>query len=225
MIFLVPLIEEALSLIKPQMSISLGGGSNVAKLASAIVSQSHLNLTICTPSEATKKYCESLGLAITNTDEISHIDLAFDGCDSLDTNLNALKSNGGIHLFEKINAELADEYIILAPFQRVTKQLSPQIPLTLEIMEKALIPIQKVLERLHLKHEVRLAKEIAGYARTPSGNLLIDCYSSNWDNIININNSLTQLNGVVATSFFENLVTLAITFDELGNIHKFRKED
>ena len=33
-------------------------------------------------------------------------DLAFDGCDSIDQNFNALKSGGGIHLFEKIAAEM-----------------------------------------------------------------------------------------------------------------------
>lgn len=222
---MVPIIEEALSLIKPQMCISLGGGSNVAKLAFALSECPDLNLTICTPSEITKSYCESIGLTVTGIDNISHIEVAFDGCDSLDTNLNALKSNGGIHLFEKINAELADEYIILAPFQRVTKFLDSNVPLTVEVIEKALVSVQPKIKELQLKTKVRSARDVSGYARTLSGNLLIDCYSKDWSNIASINDSLTQLNGVVATSFFKNLVTLAITFDETGKVHKFRKEN
>ena len=220
-----PIIQKSLTLIKPNMTISLGGGSNVAKLASALAVKPELNLTICTPSELTKNYCNSLGIPVTNSDEVKHINLAFDGCDSLDTNLNALKSNGGIHLFEKINAELADDYIILAPLERVTNSLNPQIPLTLEVVDVTSAVVLRLLKHLNLKSNIRLAKDIAGYARTPSGNLLIDCYAHDWNNISQINSVVSQQNGVIATSFFENLITLGLTFDETGKVHEFRKED
>ncbi|QYH52945.1 ribose-5-phosphate isomerase A [Liquorilactobacillus hordei] len=220
-----PIIQKSLTLIKPNMTISLGGGSNVAKLASALAVKPELNLTICTPSELTKNYCNSLGISVTNSDEVKHINLAFDGCDSLDTNLNALKSNGGIHLFEKINAELADDYIILALLERVTKSLNPQIPLTLEVVDVTSAVVLRLLKYLNLKSNIRLAKDIAGYARTPSGNLLIDCYAHDWNNISQINSIVSQQNGVIATSFFENLITLGLTFDETGKVHEFRKED
>ncbi|WP_241259026.1 ribose-5-phosphate isomerase A [Ligilactobacillus pobuzihii] len=93
--------------------------------------------------------------------------MAFDGCDSLDTNLNALKSNGGSHLFEKITAELADEYIILALFQRVTKFLDSKVPLTVKVIEKALVSVQPKIKELQLKTKVRLASDIAVYVRIP----------------------------------------------------------
>lgn len=218
------LIEEALLLIKPNMSISLGGGSNVAKLAAELAKHKNLHLTICTPSEVTQNYCKSIGIPITSFNQASHFDIAFDGCDSLDSNLNALKSNGGIHLSEKVSAELADEYVILAPLQRVTKILSPDIPLTLEIDEKVIGPIQKQLNELKLRSKIRMSNDIAGYVRTASGNLLIDCYADNWGNISFLNDSLAKLNGVIATSFFENLVTLALTFDTDGKIHKFERK-
>lgn len=218
------IIKEALSLIKPNMSISLGGGSNVAHLASAISQNNDLKLMICTPSEITKNYCESIGLTITNIETVPQIDLAFDGCDSLDNNLNALKSNGGIHLSEKINAELANEYIILTPLQRFSELLDSEVPLTLEIVEPALKLIQRRIEKLHLEPKIRLSSDIAGYTRTPSGNILIDCYSKNWRDIDEINASLIKLNGVVATSFFKDLVTMVLAFDENGQVHKFRRE-
>ncbi|KRN11340.1 ribose 5-phosphate isomerase [Liquorilactobacillus mali KCTC 3596 = DSM 20444] len=225
MIKLTPIIKRALTLIKPNMNISLGGGSNVANLANALAAKPDLNLTICTPSELTRSLCESLGITVADSNKIKHLDLAFDGCDSLDINLNALKSNGGIHLFEKINAELADRYIILAPLQRVTKLLNPEVPLTLEIVAAARATVLRQIEKLNLKSSIRMANDIAGYARTPLGNLLVDCYSSDWSNISEINSVISQQNGVIATSFFENLVTLGLTFDENGKVHEFRKED
>lgn len=78
---------------------------------------------------------------------------------------------------------------------------------------------------MNLKSNIRLAKDIAGYARTPSGNLLIDCYAHDWNNISQINSVVSQQNGVIATSFFENSITLGLTFDETGKVHEFRKED
>ncbi|MCP0887119.1 ribose-5-phosphate isomerase A [Ligilactobacillus sp. WILCCON 0076] len=219
------LIKEAVKLIKPNMKISLGGGSNVAKLASALAKENNLNLTICTPSEITKKYCNLLGMQITSIAEMTQIDLAFDGCDSLDMELNALKSNGGIHLFEKVVAKLADRYIILTPLERVTEVLNPKVPLTIEITDVSKKVIQHKLEELALTYTIRTAQNIAGYARTPSGNLLIDCYAENWNDIASINATIAQQNGVVATSFFENMVTGALTFDKNGKIRKFRKED
>lgn len=95
--------QKALSKIKPNMSISLGGGSNVLNLAKDLC-QAHIsNLTLYSPSEITQAKCKQFGLKVLPFIENSpHLDLAFDGCDSIDKNFNALKSGGGIHLFEKL---------------------------------------------------------------------------------------------------------------------------
>lgn len=87
----------AFSKIKPHMTVSLGGGPNVFNLAQEIAHHNEIDLTLCSPSELTRLNCQKLGLKVVNLNQISHIDLAFDGCDSVDYNFNALKSNGGIH--------------------------------------------------------------------------------------------------------------------------------
>ena len=82
--------ELALSKIKPKMTISLGGGSTVFKLAQAIA-QHNLNITLYSPSELTCFKCKELGLELLPSTAATKIDIAFDGCDSIDKNFNVLK--------------------------------------------------------------------------------------------------------------------------------------
>ncbi|WP_367302417.1 ribose-5-phosphate isomerase A, partial [Lactobacillus helveticus] len=121
----------AISKIKTGMTISLGGGHNVMNLAEELHQSSITNITLCSPSELTRMNVHPL-------DEIKWIDLAFDGCDSVDYQLNALKSGGGIHLFEKIAAQMSKEYILLVPEKRVQKELSSKVPLCIEVAEPAI---------------------------------------------------------------------------------------
>ncbi|NME19874.1 ribose-5-phosphate isomerase A [Lactobacillus johnsonii] len=197
--------QKALSKIKPNMSISLGGGSNVLNLAKDLC-QAHIsNLTLYSPSEITQAKCKQFGLKVLPfIENLPHLDLAFDGCDSIDKNFNALKSGGGIHLFEKLAAENTEEYILLLPAERFRDELSPTIPLCLENV------INSIPEEYDYK--IRLGKAVASFARSPLGNILIDIYPhTSWNNIKKLNSFLLKQNGVVSSSYFEGIVTSIIT--------------
>ncbi|ETY73267.1 ribose-5-phosphate isomerase A [Lactiplantibacillus fabifermentans] len=207
------------------MTLALGGGSNVAHLAHALAQRPALDLTIVSPSELTRTTCVQLGLPITNLTASMTIDLAFDGCDSLDTHLNALKSNGGIHSLEKIYAERADQYIILMPLSRLTPTLNADLPLCLEVIEPAVANVQHFVTAAGYQATIRTADQMAGWVRTPNGNLLLDVHASDWSQLSAFNAQVSQQNGVVATSYFKNLVTRAFAFDEAGTVHEIRKDE
>lgn len=197
--------------VKDGMTVSLGGGHNVMNLAQELSKSTFTNTTLFSPSELTRQSCQNLGLTVHPLDEVNHIDLAFDGCDSVDFNFNALKSGGGIHLFEKIAAQMSDEYILLLPEERIQKQLSAKVPLCLEVAEPAANKILTKCRQLNLKASIRLGEKVAAFARSPQGNLLIDIYADSWEKIDQINDQLSKENGVIASSYFANLVTSLIT--------------
>lgn len=204
--------QKALRKIKPHTTISLGGGNNVLDLAKDI-SKSHLsNLKLYSPSEITRTKCKHLGLKVmAMSADTPHFDLAFDGCDSIDKNFNALKSGGGIHLFEKIAAENATQYILLLPKERFRKELAPTVPLCLEVVTACLKNVINVIPQGY-DYEVRQGKAVASFARSPLGNVLIDIYPQNsWHNIKKLNSFLLKQNGVVSSSYFEGTVTSIIT--------------
>lgn len=210
------LIEVAKSMIKPQMTVSFGGGRTVSKLVKSLVD---IDIQVSTPSEMTRELCLELNIPVISIMEINRFDLAFDGCDSLDENLNALKSNGGIHTFEKLYANLADKYVIMAPKEKFASKLNPAVPLTLEVLDQAIPQIIKEVQFLGGRGIVRQSKDIAGIVRTSNGNGLIDCYFEDWEKIDQIDAVLTEQNGVLGTSYFKNLVTDALLASNNGVEH------
>ena len=202
-----PLIAAALKMIKPQMTVSFGGGRTVGRLIRAIKEPT---IKIASPSEQTRQLCLELGIPVVSLPQVKKFDLAFDGCDSLDENLNALKSNGGIHTFEKLYAQLADRYIIMAPIERFKEELNPDVQLTLEVLDLAIPQVITEVEKLGGSAKIRQASEMAGMVRTPNGNGLVDIHFENWTNISEINRQLAQTTGVMGTSYCENIVTDAL---------------
>ncbi|KRN28767.1 ribose 5-phosphate isomerase [Lactobacillus selangorensis] len=219
-----PIIKTALALIKPHMQIGLGGGHNVANLTAALAKRTDLNLTFYSPSELTRQNCRRLGLAVTALTPDTHIDLAFDGCDSVDTAFHALKSNGGIFLAEKAYAERSQEYILLVPADRRRPALNPAVPLTIEVAPIAAETVLQFIQTQGYQAEVRAGEKVASWARTPAGNLLVDCQADDWFDIGNFNAAVSRQNGVVATSYFANLVTQVLTFAPDGTVKHYRKE-
>lgn len=95
--------KEALKYIKDGMCIGLGGGSTIGYLAEYLAKEER-KITVVTPSDDTAELCKNLGLMVLSLEMTAHINIAFDGCDELDKELNALKANGAIHTKEKIKS-------------------------------------------------------------------------------------------------------------------------
>lgn len=204
------------------MTISLGGGHNVFNLAKAI-KQASLDINIVSPSEITRYNCKEIGLTVHPLDETTEIDIAFDGCDSVDYSFNALKSGGNIYLYEKIAAQMSKEYILLLPNERIQKELSNKIPLSIEVASPSAQQILDFCKSLKIEADLRLNQ--ASFARSPLGNLLIDLHAENWQNIDQINEQLIKQNGVIASSYFTNLVTSLITTNENDEAIEIKKGD
>lgn len=210
------LIEKALKMIEPNMIVSFGGGRTVGRLIKSIDTS---KISVASPSEQTRNLCQSLNIPVMPLEQINQFDLAFDGCDSLDSQLNVLKSNGGIHTFERLYANRAKRYIIMAPQTRYTEKLNPQVQLTLEVLDMAIPQVLDEVSILGGNAETRQSQDMAGMVRT---NGLVDCHFDDWDNIDLINSRLSQMTGVLGTSYFKNVVTDALlaTDDDVKHIKK-----
>ena len=134
--------KEALSYIKDKSIIGLGGGTTISYLVSYI-KESELDVKIVTPSFETEKLCIENGLVVLPTWSVESISVAFDGCDEIDKELNALKSGGGIHTKEKIIASMADEYILLVDESKVSNKLEFKYPVVLEIIPESKSIVEK----------------------------------------------------------------------------------
>lgn len=211
------LIASALEMIKPGMTVSFGGGRTVGRLIKALKVS---DLEIASPSEMTQNLCRELHIKVISLDQVTKFDLAFDGCDSIDQNLNALKSNGGIHTLEKLYANKAERYIIMVPEERFTENLNSDVQLSLEVLDLAIPAVAEEVKKLGGHPEIRQSSDMAGIVRTVNGNGLVDCYFDDWSKIEEIEMNLSRMTGVLGTSYFKNIVTdvLLSTDNEVKHI-------
>lgn len=205
--------EAALKYIENKMTVGLGGGSTIGYLAQ-LIKDRQLDVEIVTPSMKTEKLCRELGLKVVPLEYAEKIDTAFDGCDEVDFELNALKSGGGIHTKEKITAQLAEKYILLADDSKVVPKLTFKHPVVLEIIRESLALVRRETEKLGGKFRLREAVKKDGYVISDSGNLLADIYFENVENIKELHSRLKNTAGVVEISLFCGVVHSVIYADE-----------
>lgn len=208
------IVQQALSLIKPGMVVGFGGGSTVAELVKEAAN--HVNdIQVVTPSPTTRQLATVLGYTVIDPQYCDRLDIAFDGCDQLDSHGSALKSGGGIHANEKIIATLADEYWLLTIKSRlVGDTFDTKTPLVLEVLPKALALVMRTITDLGGQATIRTASNRDGMTLTDNGNFLIDCHFPSYAHLADLNTNFATLAGVVETSYFDHLVTNAILGDE-----------
>ena len=217
--------KEALKYIKDGMCIGLGGGSTVGYLAEYLAKEGK-RVTVVTPSDDTAELCKNLGLMVLSLEMTDYIDIAFDGCDELDRNLNALKANGAIHTREKIIASMAEKYVLLIDESKLYETLPLKDSVTLEVVPQSRNYVQTQVEKLGGKAVMRKSGAKAGFVISDNGNYILDTYFTEVDAFAGkpaeLHQKLKQLTGVVETALFIDVVAFALCVcgDEVKVIEK-----
>merc|ERR1712087_1058971 len=84
-------------------------------------------------SVRTKEQAEELGIPLTTLDEFSRLDVAIDGADEVDPDLNLVKGGGGALLREKMVEIVADKFIVIVDESKLCDALGPGFPVPVEI--------------------------------------------------------------------------------------------
>jgi ribose 5-phosphate isomerase A len=212
--------KAALSLIKPNQSVGLGAGSTIAHLVNLIAHECGFSasLKFTSSSFKTTQLLSGHGLTIQSPALLNKLDLYFDGCDQFDTELNALKSGGGIHTTEKILASMADQFILLGDESKFIKRLNAAYPLVIEILPQALqIVLAKLVALFPLATITqRISTQKDGALISDNGNMLVDVFFTELPNPAEINVQVKMIPGVVEHSLFYHLATKAIVAGENG---------
>ena len=209
----------ASKLVKDGMVVGLGGGSTISYLIDYVKDK---DIKVVSPSSKTVLLAQKMGLTVLNTQYVDHVDIAFDGCDEVDSHLNALKSGGGIHTQEKIIASMADEYIVLVDESKFHETLAFKVPVVVEVLPKAYSVVKKKLEKLNGNVELRTASNKDGFLMSDEGNILLDVYFDGVQDIRLLNQTLLMMPGVVDTSLFVDILTGMILVNDKGVFKKER---
>lgn len=107
--------EASLEYVEDGMVIGLGSGSTVnwmlKKLGELV--KDGLSIQGIPTSQRTERLARELGIPLTDFSEVTKVDIAIDGADEVDGNLNLLKGGGGSLVREKIVDSASDKLIII----------------------------------------------------------------------------------------------------------------
>lgn len=208
--------EAALKYIKNHTIIGLGGGSTISYLIE-FIKEAGLKVKVVTPSMTTAQKCIENGLEVVHTFAVDEIDIAFDGCDQITPQLDALKSGGAIHTKEKIIATMAKDYILLVDETKVIEELNlNQMPIVLEVLNEGKAYVEKCLKALGADVKMRTSSAKDGYTISDHGHLIMEAYFKGKVDLHALNEALLHLCGVVDTSLFYQIATRAIVVSESG---------
>ncbi|PAV18139.1 ribose-5-phosphate isomerase [Pyrrhoderma noxium] len=166
---------------KEHKVIGIGSGSTVPYVVERIVQQgSELNKDrVFLPTGfQSKELIVKANLRLGDVDQYPSIDVTIDGADEVDHELNCIKGGGACHLREKVLAEAAETWVVVADYRKNSEVLGTTYKAGVPI-EVAPFAYAKLLQNVHrLGSEaatLRMAKGgKAGPVVTDNGNFVID---------------------------------------------------
>lgn len=201
--------KAAFGMLKDGMIAGLGGGTTVALLIEEI-EKNHRNIQAVTPSWDTMQLCIRHHIPVLPLEMTKSIDIAFDGCDELDRDLNALKSCGGIHTREKITASMAKEYVLLADEGKLKDRLTFSCPVTVEVIRCAAAYVEACLQEMGAQVTVRRCEKKSGLVISDDGNYLMDAKFKQADDIGKLASALDRIPGIAGHSLFYHIASKAV---------------
>jgi len=160
--------------------IGVGSGSTVPYMIDRIKSQGdYLNQSrwFLPTSFQSKELIVSAGLKLGDVDQFPTIDVTIDGADEIDEDLNAIKGGGACLLREKVVAEAAKVWVLVADNRKDSKILGTtwKQGIPIEVVPFAWSKVHLGLKNLgSTKPSLRMGKAKAGPVVTDNGNFIID---------------------------------------------------
>jgi ribose 5-phosphate isomerase A len=204
--------EKAADYVKDGMVIGLGTGSTVfytlTKLGQLV--QQGLSIKGIPTSLQTEKLAKELGIPLVSFNEIEQIDLAIDGADEVNPDLNLIKGGGGALLREKIIARAAGTFIVVADSHKMVDTLG-SFPHPVEVIPFGMEMTRKYLEELGGSPKLR-QKNGSAY-QTDNGHYIFDCSFREITHPGDLERDLNLIPGVVDNGLFVGMADIVITLD------------
>uniref|UniRef100_H0VFB7 ribose-5-phosphate isomerase n=1 Tax=Cavia porcellus TaxID=10141 RepID=H0VFB7_CAVPO len=178
---------------------------------------------VCIPSSfQARQLILQYGLTLSDLDRHPQIDLAIDGADEVDADLNLIKGGGGCLTQEKIVAGYASQFIVIADFRKNSKNLGDHwhkgIPL--EVIPMAYVPVSRAVTRkFGGEVELRMAVNKAGPVVTDNGNFILDWKFDQVHEWKEVNTAIKMIPGVVDTGLFINMAERVYFGMQDGSVH------
>jgi ribose 5-phosphate isomerase A len=143
------------------------------------------------------------GIPLTNFDEHTKLDVAIDGADQVDSNLNLIKGGGGAHVREKIVASAAKKFIVVVDEKKIVEKLNMPVPVEALPFSSGLV--MKRLKKIKATPVLRMSGDSP--VESDNGNIIIDADFGTISSPETMESRINSIHGVVDNGIFTGLTS------------------
>lgn len=217
--------------VKTNQKLGVGSGSTIVFAVERLaerVKQEKLQVVCVPTSFQARQLIIDNGLTLGDLETHPELDVAIDGADEVDKDLNCIKGGGGCQTQEKIVAANAKTFVVIADYSKKSSSLGEKWTkgLPIEVLPFAYKPVKLRLEKMGGAAELRMAQRKAGPVVTDNGNLILDwkfnpTQGANWTIIAS---KLAEIPGVVETGLFVNMASRVYFGQADGTVEVFERQ-
>ncbi|NMC04002.1 MAG: ribose-5-phosphate isomerase RpiA [Candidatus Lokiarchaeota archaeon] len=214
----------------PGMKVGIGSGSTIVYSVERIgekIKAGNLKdiVAVCTSYQSTL-LCRAHGIPVTTLDDPrvdGSLDVAIDGADEFDSELNLIKGGGGAHTQEKIIDSAAKVFVVVVDEKKQSRKLGEKWAVPVEIIPASLNIVMKKLVAMSAKPELRMGVKKMGPVITDNGNFIIDAKLGIIDDPAAMERRLNEITGVVENGIFANMAKIIYMGKSDGSVDVFKR--
>ncbi|XP_054809861.1 probable ribose-5-phosphate isomerase 2 [Prosopis cineraria] len=224
---------KAVEYVESGMVLGLGTGSTakhaVARIGELLKQGKLENIIGIPTSKMTQEQAVSVGIPLSDLDSHPIVDLAIDGADEVDPDLNLVKGRGGSLLREKMIEGACKKFIVIVDETKQVKYLGGSgLAVPVEIVpfcwKFTASRLQKMFEDSGCEAKLRTSGENEKPFVTDNGNYIVDLYfKRSIGDLKAASDAILRLAGVAEHGMFLDMATTVIVAGELGVTVKNKK--
>ena len=207
---------EAAKLVNDGDVVGLGTGSTthyfIERLGERIKTE-EINILGVPTSFQSFFLGRDLGIPITTLEE-HKVDIAVDGADEVDLDLNLIKGGGAAHTLEKIVDESAALFVVIVDETKIVSELG-SFPVPVEVIPQATRTVREHLIEMGGLPKLRMADRKDGPVVTDNGNFIYDV-KFDIKNPKQLETEINTIPGVIDNGIFSQIVDEVIVGKDTG---------
>ncbi|MCI2941865.1 ribose 5-phosphate isomerase A [Staphylococcus cohnii] len=210
--------NDALSQISDGMVVGIGSGSTIELLVPKLaekLNHEQIDITgVCT-SNKTAYIAKELGIRVVDVNDVEKIDVAIDGADEVDSNLNLIKGGGGALFREKVIDAMAEKFIVLVDESKCVSYLGETFNLPVEVDKFNWLLVSKKIAAYDNLQVIRRMVDDVPFI-TDNGNYILDVTLNSSIDPYAMHEFLIHLVGVLETGYFIDVTDQVIIGTQTG---------
>ncbi len=209
--------KSVAGLIEDGMVIGLGTGTTIAHAINYLgdrIKTEEISISGIPTSHQSMLLAIKNGIPLTTLLEHNVVDIAIDGADQVDENLDLIKGGGGAHTREKIVALSSKRFVVAVDSSKLVQRLD--VPVPLEVIPFGCALTSMEVKKIGGMPKLRQSDSYRLFV-TDNGNLVIDADFGAINEVVELELKLSNITGVVEHGIFTNVSEVHVgKVDEIG---------